>query len=195
MTLHEPRGLKRPRLRFLRKRTLDAESKPIAQRAFLLATELLSKAAGLARRRARNSATEVSRLRADLQAAELRAHVAERTAELLRARWLKIPSPNRPRYDAQQRFEALQLRHLAGWNRDLTAERFAVSPGSVSNWEAGVDDETETVGSLVKPMPPVTRIADVTRSLVQTMHCASSEPPSPSRQPSPAQAGKSPNVP
>ena len=173
MKPQEPRRLTRqPRLRFLRKRTLDAESKPIAQRAFLVATELLSKAAGLARRKARNSDSEVSRLKAELQAAELRAHIAERTADLLRARWLKIPSPNRPRYDPHQRFEALQLRHLAGWNRNITAERFAVSPGSVSNWEAGVDEETETVGTLVKPVPPVTRIADVTRSLVQTMHCA-----------------------
>jgi hypothetical protein len=168
----QPKRLKHLRLRFLRKRTLDPESKPIAQRAYLLAAELLSKAAGLARRRARNTGSEVAELKATLQAAELRAHIAERNADLLRQRWLKIPSHKRPRYDPRQRFEALQLRHLCGWNRNITAERFAVSPGAISYWEAGVDEETESVGSLVKPVPPVTRIADVTRSLVQTMHCA-----------------------
>jgi hypothetical protein len=68
--------LKSLRIRFLRQRLFDVESKPIAQRALLLATELLSKAAGLARRKAGDS--EIAKLRAEVQAANLRAHIAEK---------------------------------------------------------------------------------------------------------------------
>jgi hypothetical protein len=67
---------------------------------------------------------------------------------------------------------ALSIRRLAGWNRDITAERFAVSPGAISYWEKGADEENKTAGSLIKPIPPLRRIDDVSRSVVQTMHCA-----------------------
>ena len=92
----------------------------------------------------------------------------------LRQRWLRIPAHNRPQYEPHQRFEILQLRHSAGWNLNLTAERFGVSSSTISNWEANADATNETVGSLVDPVPPVRRIADVARHLVQTLHCARS---------------------
>jgi hypothetical protein len=52
---------------------------------------------------------------------------------------------------------------------------FRVSSGTITRWEQEADNhpERETVGSLVKPQPPVRRYADVVRQMVHSMDLAS----------------------
>jgi transposase InsO family protein len=54
-------------------------------------------------------------------------------------------------------------------NAKDTARAFLVCPGTILNWENAADPQKRTVGSTVRPTPPVRRGADVVRALVQTM--------------------------
>lgn len=56
-----------------------------------------------------------------------------------------------------------------GWNQSRAAEQFLVADNTIGNWERDQSPESRTVGSLDKPVPPVTRLNDVTRHLVQMM--------------------------
>ena len=62
------------------------------------------------------------------------------------------------------------LRFLA-LSAEKTAHTFRISATTVLHWEqeARGEPERETVGSLLKPTPPVRRYADVVRHLVRTM--------------------------
>jgi DNA-binding transcriptional regulator YiaG len=70
---------------------------------------------------------------------------------------------HRPHYSPAARFEILELRNLLGWNQHRAAIQFLVSDNTISNWERDQSPESKTVGSLAKPIPPVTRLNDATR--------------------------------
>jgi putative transposase len=63
------------------------------------------------------------------------------------------------------------VKSLLGWTQKETAGCFDVAANTVARWEAEsrAHPERETIGSLVKPQPPVRRLADVVRHLIQTM--------------------------
>jgi transcriptional regulator with XRE-family HTH domain len=67
------------------------------------------------------------------------------------------------------RFEILEVRSLLGWNQQRAARQFLVSDNTISNWERDQSPESKTIGSLAKPIPPVTRLSDAIRHLVQMM--------------------------
>jgi len=85
------------------------------------------------------------------------------------ARLDKIPDRHRPCFTPSQRFQILEIKNLLGWNRNLIARLFRVCSNTISNWEEQADPVSKTVGSTVKPVPPVVRIADVGRRLLQSM--------------------------
>jgi len=87
--------------------------------------------------------------------------------DLLGARLDRIPDRRQPHYTPSQRFRILQIRSLLGWSREVAARAFRICPNTLSNWEKHADPCSETVGSTVRPTPPITRLADVVRS--QTM--------------------------
>jgi putative transposase len=104
---------------------------------------------------------------------ELTARLAafEELAALLGERWDKIPDRNRPHYTPEQRFRIVRIRrtlHLAA--RDA-AHAVRVSTDTVYEWDRDLrrDPERETIGSLVKPEPPVRGYDDAAHHLVQTM--------------------------
>lgn len=108
-------------------------------------------------------------LKARLDRAELLNSVAWRIIGLLHARLHKVPDRHRPHYSPSARFEILEIRNLMGWNQARTAEQFLVTDNTISNWERDQSPEPCTVGSLAKPVPPVTRLNDATRHLVRMM--------------------------
>ncbi len=63
------------------------------------------------------------------------------------------------------------MRDLLALSRDETARTFRISKTTIDRWEAEstAAPEVGTVGSLVKPSPPVRRYADVLRHLVGSM--------------------------
>jgi transposase InsO family protein len=103
--------------------------------------------------------------------------MAREAAEILGARWDKVPERHRPHYRPEQRFRILRIRNLLGLSQHETAEMFRVSTDSIARWEM---ETTSTDGEaprpaprpLVAPNPPVRRFADVVRALVKTMELA-----------------------
>jgi len=63
------------------------------------------------------------------------------------------------------------MRAFLGLSQEETAHLFRVAPTTIGRWEqeASRHPERETVGSLIKPTPPVRRYTDAVRELVQAM--------------------------
>ena len=106
----------------------------------------------------------------------MQARLAWEIVEILSDRFRKIPERQRPHYSPAQRFRALEMRNLLGWSREITSRVFLVCPNTVSNWEHSADPHARTIGSAVKPTPPVTRFADAVRATVLLLaRCGMSE--------------------
>jgi hypothetical protein len=86
---------------------------------------------------------------ARIEEAELRARLAVEAAEILRARFAKIPERNRPYYTPAQRFRILEIRSVLAWNAPDTARAFLVCPNTILNWEQAADPVAASVGSTV----------------------------------------------
>lgn len=140
-----------------------------ALRAVLDATHLLGLTTGTHLRKLRELSDPLADLQARLQEAELRARLAWETAELLGARFAKIPEKHRPYFSPAQRFRVLEIRNLLAWNAHETARVFLLCSNTILNWEMAADPSARAVGVTIQPTPPVRRAADVVRSLVQTM--------------------------
>lgn len=152
-----------------RLRRLGAATQRVALSALLRAHELLGLAAGRHLREARAHDDPLRHLHVRLEETQLQARLAWECVDLLRARLGKIPDQNRPYYTPAQRFQILEIKRLLGWTRAETAAVFRVCPSTISNWEGQVQPGLTTVGSTVQPTPPVVRLSDAVRSLVQTM--------------------------
>ena len=154
----------------LRVRNLkDSATQRFANRAILYAARLLGVTAGTHLSEFRGRDGGFQDLKARLDRAELLASVAWRVVGLLHTRLAKVPDRHRPHYAPAARFEILEIRNLLGWNQHRAATQFLVSDNTISNWERDQSPGSKTVGSLAKPIPPVTRLGDATRHLVQMM--------------------------
>ncbi len=95
-------------------------------------------------------------------------HEVELFREELRlkdARMARVPSHRRPRYSPTERLSILQLRAARGWNMAETADRFLLSPTTISSWMGRLDEGGES--ALVQTREPVNRFPDFVRCLVQ----------------------------
>lgn len=147
----------------------DTTAERPALRAALVAARILGLATGTHLRQLRALADPMMALQARLQDAELRARLATETAELLAARFSKIPERQRPYFAPAQRYRILEIRSLLAWSAAETARAFLVCPHTILNWEKAADPWSRTVGSIVEPTPPVRRAADVVRSTAQLL--------------------------
>jgi transposase InsO family protein len=148
---------------------LEKATEKLALRAALTAAHLLGLATGRLLRELRAANDPLAEAMAQLKEADLWARLAWSIVDILGFRLDKIPDRQRPHFTPAQRFQILEIKSLLGWNRDLAARLFRVCPNTISNWERQADPVNETVGSTVKAVPPVVRIADVGRRLVKTM--------------------------
>jgi transposase InsO family protein len=150
-------------------RSLGRQASGVALGALLRAHDLLGHAAGRHLREARAQEDPLLQLQARLDEAELKARLAWEIVDILRARLGKIPEGRRPYYTPAHRFRILEFKRLLGWTRAETAATFLVCPNTIGNWEGQVRPGATTVGSTVRPTPPVVRFADAVRSFVQAM--------------------------
>ncbi len=81
------------------------------------------------------------------------------------ARMARLPSQRRPHYSCIERLSILQLRTSRGWNTAETAERFLLSPTTISSWMGRLDEGGES--ALLEAREPVNRFPDFVRYLVQ----------------------------
>ena len=140
-----------------------------ALRAVLNAAHLLGLAAGGHLRELRAHGDPLLASFARIQEAETKAHLAWEAAEIIANRLAKIPERKRPHYTPDQRFRILRIKATLAWSLDQTSLFFRVCPNTVANWEKSADPTTATVGSTVKPSPPVRRFADVVQGVVRLM--------------------------
>ena len=148
---------------------ISQATETLAHRAALNTAHLLGLAFGRLLRDLRRLKDPLAEALARTKEAELSVKLAFDIVDLLSARLDKIPDRQRPYYTPSQRFRILEIKNLLGRNTDLTARMFRVCPNTISNWERGADLEAGTGGSTVKPTPPIVRLVDVGRRLVQTM--------------------------
>jgi transposase InsO family protein len=144
---------------------------PAALSALRRATRLLGLALGSALGRLRDSRATATRLFARAEESALLLRMAREAAEILGARWDKVPERHRPHYQPEQRYRILRIRNLLGLSQRETALMFRVSIETIARWEADTTD-VERARPLVAPNPPVRRFADVVRATVKTMELA-----------------------
>jgi putative transposase len=148
------------------------ERKPIdrlALRALMRAQRLLSLALGQRLLELRASPDGVERALAGIEASTVLVHLLREAADLLGARLDKLPARRRPHFTPVQRFRVLQLMQLAGLSLEEASKLFRVSIATLSDWRASANPDTRTVGSTVKPVPPVRRYNDTVQHLTQVM--------------------------
>jgi putative transposase len=154
----------------MKRRSLD----DLALRALLRATRLLGLALAERLRQYRDSGDKCVDHFARLNEETLHVALLRETADILATRWDKLSERQRPHYSPDARFRILRIRALLALSADEAARTFRVSPGTILRWEreAQAAPDRPTVGSLVKPTPPVRRFADVVRHIVQTLTLA-----------------------
>jgi putative transposase len=154
----------------MKRRNLDG----LAVRALMKATHLLGLALAERLRQYRDSGDAVLDRFAQLQEQSLHAGLWREAVEILASRWDKLPERQRPHFSPEARFRILRIKTLLAWSADETASTFRVSTGTILRWEheAVGAPERKTVGSLLKPVPPVRRYHDTVRHLVHTMSVA-----------------------
>ena len=150
------------------KRRVDAR---YAQRVFLQATEDLTLCSVAAWERLRNQGTTAEQLFALLQQTRFLLDEARERADILASRLARIDPRHRPYYSPDQRFRILEHMRRFMLSAQDAAARFYVTAQSIYNW---IDDLREhpgvtTVGSTVKPTPPIRRFACAVRRLVLQM--------------------------
>ena len=107
------------------------------------------------------------RLRAELDRVEQELELVREELRLKDARMLRIPAAVRPHYPPIERLAILALRAARGWSVDQTAERFHLSPGTLSNWMRRLDDEGPD--ALVKSPVPLNKYPDYIARVVQEL--------------------------
>jgi hypothetical protein len=126
---------------------LDEATERLALRAALSASHLLGLATGTHLRKLRAQNDPLAELQARLEEAELRARLARETAEILGARFGKLPERQRPYFTPAQRFRILEIRSLLAWSARDVARVFLVCPNTILNWERAADPDMHTAGS------------------------------------------------
>jgi transposase InsO family protein len=143
----------------------------LARRAVHKAARLLALSLGEGLRDLRDSNDPLVEAHASGREHAVLARLLAEIVELLGSRLDKLPERRRPHFTPQQRWRILELKRLLALSVDEAATLFRVSTGTIFRWEAeaGRGPEKQTVGSLLKPVPPVRRYADVVRHIVQLM--------------------------
>ena len=150
-------------------RSVDPTALPALRRA----TQFLGLAFGSALGRLRESGATATRLFEPAEESALLLRMAREAAEILGARWDKVPERHRPHYKPEQRYRILRIRHLLGLSQRETAKMFRVSTETIARWETdAAAGDGQASRPLVAPVPPVRRFADVVRATVKTMELA-----------------------
>ena len=137
----------------------------------LAAREALALAFGLALGQIRDQPEPLARLLARLRELETLLAEAQHEADLLRQRLHRLDPRHRPHYNPYLRYRILLFMRAHALPLAETARRFLVTTNTLTRWikEAAKDPRRESVGSLLKLIPPLRRYADAVRELIQEM--------------------------
>ncbi len=154
----------------MKRRCLDS----LAFSALMKATHLLGLALGERLRQCRHSGDPGLSRFARVEEQALHVALLDEALQILGSRWDKVPERQRPHYTPTARFRILRIRSLLALSAEDTTRTFRLSPATVFRWEQETRDSPGrgTVGSLLKPVPPIRRFADVVRHVVQGLTVA-----------------------
>jgi hypothetical protein len=159
-----------PPVRLRLRGVFDHAAEKLALRGAIAAAHLFGLATGILLRRLRAMNEPLATALAQASEAAFKASVFARAAEILGARFDKLPERKRPFYTPTQRFQILEVKNLLGWPAAQVAGLFRVCTHTVTNWERHADPTAKSVGHTVRQAPPVTRLADVVRNTLQMMN-------------------------
>ena len=138
-----------------------------AEHALLDATEDLTLCCTASWERMRQAGTTAEKLFADLQKARFLVHELTDEVEILGEYVTQRTPRRRHRYSPRLRFRILEHMRTFMLTAEDTARRFHVTPQTIYNWRAELRQNpgAETIGSCVRPAPPVRRFSDAVRRL------------------------------
>jgi transposase InsO family protein len=145
---------------------------PASLRAFLRASESLALALGKRLGEMRMSGDSFQLYLSKIEELRHRCHIQERQVALLQARLRRKLDSRGDDYLDTERWEILQIRKLACWTQEETARAFLQSVSTIARWERELrnnPDRTGAIGTLIQSVPPIVRIADSVRALIQVM--------------------------
>ena len=142
-----------------------------AIRAVLFARRMLLLAAAAALVRLGDADDVVSALHAQVLEKDLRIQQLERAIALLQARMERIDSRHRNRYTPAERFRIVLFKQTYSLTVEQAARLFVVSSQTIRRWvdQAVREPGRNTIGSLLKAVPPLMRYSDVVRDQVAQM--------------------------
>ncbi len=142
-----------------------------ALRLLLRTRELIMLAMGLALGQWRESRDPVSGAFAEHCHAELRLDDQLEINAIFRGRMLRIHAAHRKRYTPEERFRVVVFVETRGLSHQHAAGIFMVDAATIGRWvrEEEREPDKNTVGSLLKAVPPVRSVDDVTTRLVELL--------------------------
>jgi len=158
-----------PPVRLRLRGVIDHATEKLALRGAIAAAHLFGIATGILLRQLRAMNDPLATALAQAKEAEFKTSAFARAADILGARFDKLPERKRPFYTPAQRFQIIELKNLLGRPAVQVARLFRVCTHTVMNWERHADPTAKSVGQTVRQGPPITRLADVVRSTLQMM--------------------------
>jgi len=107
------------------------------------------------------------RLRAQIERLEQERELLIEELRLKDARLSRVPAKERPHYPPVERLAILDLRAARGWSNLQTAERFFLSPVTLTNWMRRLDEQGPD--ALVQSPVPLNKYPDYVAHVVQRL--------------------------
>lgn len=115
---------------------------------------------------ARHASTRV-RFKSEIERVEQELALVREELRLKDARMLRVPGHERPHYPPIERLAILELRALRGWSVRQTANRFHLSPVTVSSWMRRLDERGQD--ALVQSPVPLNTYPEFVTHIVQKL--------------------------
>ena len=112
--------------------------------------------------------TDVANAFAEHCQAEVKTAELREALDIIRGRILRMPPAHRKRYSPEERFRIVVFVRTYALSHEEAAALFMVDRQTITRWglEATREPDKKTIGSLLKAVPPVRSLDDVTRQLV-----------------------------
>ncbi len=135
--------------------------------AVLHAISLAAAALTATRGWAADQRSSLVRLRAENERLEQEMAQLREELRLKDARLSRVPAHERPHYPSVERLAILELRAARGWSVRQTAQRFHLSPVTLSNWMRRLDEHGPD--ALVRSPVPLNKYPDYVAHVVQQL--------------------------
>jgi transposase InsO family protein len=107
------------------------------------------------------------RLRAELERLRQEVSLLQEEMRLKDCRTMRVPGHERPHFHPIERLAILELRAVRGWSVRQTANRFLLSPATLSSWVRRLDERGPA--AIVQSRAPLNKFPDFVAHIVQQL--------------------------